>query len=362
MTAISADGSLLLNLDPRRRIELEDVDGAVLGLLSRLAEGTRTVEELARAQSSNDQPVTAGELEVILKQFDEWGWLENADARTVLSDHERERFHSNLAFFDAFTTLALDREPIQRRLTQAHVAVLGAGGLGSCVLQSLAGFGIGRLTVVDFDAIELRNFARQFTYFPDQVGESKVDRVADWLRAFHPDAHVVPLRRRIERPEDVSELLPGVDLLVSAIDTPDEIDLWVNQACVAAGVPFIRPGLAYIQGVYWSVDPGISACRFCLELYRQGLATGVDAAVARGEQAMRAQRVNRGIGPVAQVLGGLTALEAVRYLTNITAPVSAGAYRLIDFGGTAEADCDPWPADPSCPVCATAPARRPGPA
>jgi molybdopterin/thiamine biosynthesis adenylyltransferase len=185
-----------------------------------------------------------------------------------------------------------------------------------------------------------------------------VDRVADWLRAFHPDAIVRSIQTKINGPDDVTRLLDGADLLLSAIDTPDEIDLWVNQACVSAGVPFIRAGLAYVRGVYWSVDPGASACRFCLELYRHGLAAGVDSAVARGERVLRARRVNRGIGPVAQVLGGLAALEAVRYLTGIAAPVSAGRYQLIDFAETADTDSDAWPADPSCPVCATAPARR----
>jgi molybdopterin/thiamine biosynthesis adenylyltransferase len=84
----------------------------------------------------------------------------------------------------------------------------------------------------------------------------------------------------------------------------------------------------------------------------------VDADVARAVPLFQAARVNRGVGPVAQVLGGLTALEAVRYLTGMEEPISVGCYRLVDFDGTGEVASDPWPADPACPVCATAPARR----
>lgn len=358
ITAASTGDGLLISLDPRHRVEIADPHGDVRALITLLAEGGRTVEELATCLSHDGRLVTPADARAALAQLDDLGWLEDAGAPPVLNETERDRFHSNLAFFDAYTRLDQGREHVQRRLTEATVVVLGAGGLGSAVLQSLAGFGVGRLTVLDHDVVELRNFARQFTYFPDQIGQPKVECVADWLRAFHPDAAVTPVHAVVRGPDDVAALLDGADLLVSAIDTPDAVDLWVNAACVPAGVPFIRAGLAYVQGLYWSVDPGRSACRHCLELHRARLANGIDAAVAGARPLVQAPPVNRGIGPVAQVLGGLTALEAVRYLTGIAAPISAGTYRLIDFDGDCSTSSDAWPADPDCPVCASAPARR----
>jgi molybdopterin-synthase adenylyltransferase len=141
--------------------------------------------------------------------------------------------------------------------------------------------------------------------------------------------------------------------------SPARVDLWVNKACVAAGVPFIRGGLAYMQGLYWSVDPGRSACRQCLELHRAALAQDVDLRLVTWEQVLRSERVNRGIGPVAQMLGSLVAMEALRYLTGIVSPVSAGTYQLVDFSGDCSISADPWPRDPDCAVCATAPSRAP---
>ena len=69
---------------------------------------------------------------------------------------------------------------------------------------------------------------------------------------------------------------------------------------------------------------------------------------------MRTERVNRGIGPVAQSLGSLVAMEALRYLTGIVEPVSAGRYKLVDFSGDCSTSTDAWPKDPDCSVCATA--------
>lgn len=357
LTAAAGDGSLLVSLDPRHRIELADPHGHVARLLGLLSTGERTADQLATALAVDGRPGDNAGVRAALDQLDALGWLEDAAAPAVLTDTERERYHSNLAFFDAFTDLATPREPIQRRLTDAHVVVLGAGGLGSCVLQSLAGFGVGRLTVLDHDVVELRNFARQFTYFPDQLGQPKVERVADWLRAFHPGIEVDAVHALVTGPDDVTPLLADADLLVSVIDTPDEVDLWVNAACVPAGVPFIRAGLAYVQGLYWSVDPGRGGCRRCLDAHRARLAETTDADVAAARILLQPPPINRGIGPVAQILGGFTALEAVRYLTGIAEPISRSTYRLIDFDGECATSSDSWPADPDCAVCASAPAR-----
>ncbi len=354
-----ADGeSLLLSLDPRTRIELADPTGMIRALLVLLHDGVRTRVELFGALAERWPEVEQSDVDEALASLDGLGWLENAAAPQLLTSYQRERYFSNLAFFDAFTTLERDREEIQSRLIEAHVVVLGAGGLGSSVIQNLVGLGVGKLSLLDFDIVELPNFARQFTYTEAQRGLPKVEQVAEWVRAFDSNVEVTAVNARVQGPDDVRALLPGADLVVSAIDNPDAVDLWVNSACVGAGVPFIRGGLAYMQGLYWSVDPGRSACRECLELHRAGLGQDVDLPLMTWERVLRSERVNRGIGPVAQLLGSLVAMEALRYLTGIVAPVSAGTYQLIDFSGDCSTSTDAWPKDPACTVCATAPPRR----
>ena len=342
---------LVVSVDPGCRTELADPTGQVRTLISLLAEGRRTVPQLAYSLEIPEADVRAA-----LDTFDELGWLEDATAPPLLDDAQRERYSSNLAFFDAFTTLSRHRESPQHRLFEAHVVVLGVGGLGSAVVQHLVGLGIGRLTLVDSDVVELRDFARQFVYTPDQIGFPKVEQVAAWVAAFDPAVEVKTVYARVNGPEDVTALLDDADLVVSAIDQPDDIDLSVNRACVAAGVPFIRGGLAYLQGLYWSVDPGRSACRQCLETYRareveehEGACGGPH--VATWPRILEQRPVNRAIGPVAGMLGAAVAMEALRYLTRIVPPVSAGTHQLIDFSGACEITSDPWLRDPDCAVC-----------
>jgi molybdopterin/thiamine biosynthesis adenylyltransferase len=344
---------LVVSLDPRVRFELADPDGRVARLLALLAEGGRTAEALAV-----ELDVPEPDIRAALDAFDGLGWLHDATARSTLTAAQRERHFSNLAFLEGFSTLTRSSSGMQERVLAAHVVVLGTGGLGAGAVQHLVGLGVGRLTLLDFDVVEARNFARQFTYTPAQLGRSKVAQVAAWAAAFDPAVSVTALHQRVVGPETVAALLDGVDLVVSAIDQPDEVDLWVNEACVAAGVPFIRGGLAYLQGLYWSVDPGVSACRQCLETYRSTEPERDERAqVVSWPLLLRQDQTNRATGPVAGILAGLVSMEALRYLTGFVPPVSAGTYQLVDFTGACEISSDPWPADPHCSVCATAPKR-----
>lgn len=344
---------LVVSVDQRRVVELADPDGRVRRLLELLSEGSRAPDVLARELGVPEDEVSAA-----IGSLDGLGWLEDAEAEPVLDAEVRERHYSNLAFLDGFSTLARTSVSMQQKVFAAHVAVLGVGGLGSGVVQHLAGLGVGRLTLLDFDQVESRNFARQFTYTPAQLGLSKVEQVAAWVAAFAPETVVRALHKRVTGPDVVAGLLPGVDLVIAAIDTPIEVDLWVNQACVAAGVPYIRGGLQYLRGFYWSVDPGHSACNQCLETGRaRQVEREGESAVSTWPHVLDPDQVNRANGPIAGMLSGLVGMEALRYLTGFVPPVSAGVYQLIDFTSACETSTEAWPPDPGCSICATAPER-----
>jgi molybdopterin-synthase adenylyltransferase len=358
LNCLSGPGSLLVSLDPRTRVELADPDGQVLQLLRLLREGTRTRQELHAALSVSWPDLALDDVDEAVRNLDALGWLEDAGAPGRLTDYQRERYFSNLAFFDAFTNLQRHREDFQLALLRSSVLVLGAGGLGSSVLQNLAGLGVGRIKLVDFDRVELKNLARQFTYSEAQIGLPKVEQVAAWLREFNSQIEVDAVEARIESVEDLEPHLGNVDLVVSAIDQPDGIDLIVNEACVVHDVPFIRGGLAFMQGLYWSVDPGSSACRQCLEHHRARLAEDVDAAIVQWPLVLRDERPNRATGPIAQMLGALVAMEAARYLTGFVPPVSAATYHLVDFSTDCSITTDSWQKAAECAVCQSVGLRR----
>ena len=138
INCLADENTLLLSRDPRSRVELDDPEGQTRALLVLLAEGIAHAGELRTALAERWPSIELSEINDALDVLDGLGWLEDAAAPRHLTRRQRQRHFSNLAFFDAFTTLDRGREEIQRELLDAHVVVLGAGGLGSSVIQNLA--------------------------------------------------------------------------------------------------------------------------------------------------------------------------------------------------------------------------------
>lgn len=352
-------GRLRVVYDVRDHFLLADPDGSVEALLRLLAEGGRTVAELAAELARQGRDVPAEDVAAAVQLLDAERLLEDERRLGRLAPAERERYHSNLAFLETFAALRRSREDLQLALRDAHVLVLGTGGLNSNTVPHLCGLGVGRLTLLDRDTVEPRNFARQYLYRHADLGARKVRAAADWVAGFDPSVKVEALDAGVDGPADVTGLLDrfAPDLVMSGIDQPEEVDDWVNAGCVAAGVPYVRGGMWVTQGIVWSVDPGRSGCRACRAEDGEAAAAEESAALALfGTK----PRTNRGIGPVAGLLGALCAFEVLRYLTRFEPPAYAGRPLLIDFAaGCATRQGDPWPRRPGCPVCPAAPAETP---
>ena len=125
----------------------------------------------------------------------------------------------------------------QRRLLAARVAVVGAGGLGSPVLLYLAAAGVGTITVIDDDVVEVTNLQRQVVHSADDVGRPKVDSAVEAVRALNPDCQVVGLAERVTA-ASAERLLAGHDLVLDGSDTFDTRYV-VDAACTALGVPLV---------------------------------------------------------------------------------------------------------------------------
>lgn len=333
---------ITLSPDAGREFVIPDPDGQVRSLLA-LLDGTRTGTEAAAEMRRRWPDLADSDVQDGIRVLDQAGLLEDADAGTELTEWQRERYFSNLAFFSTFATLSRSRYWFQERLRRSHVLLLGVGGLGSTVLYNLAGLGLGRVTILDGDQVELKNLARQFLYGEDVVGRSKVECAAERIGAFNSELHVVPVQARLHGPDDLSGLLDGVDLVVSAVDQPPTVQDWVNEACVAAGVPFVTGGFQSTRGMYYSVVPGQTGCRACMETQRRREVPGDPLEIV--------ERVNRGIGPVASFLSSLVALEALRHLTGFAPPISAGRIWLVDFvQGRTDVGFE-WSRLSGCDVC-----------
>jgi molybdopterin/thiamine biosynthesis adenylyltransferase len=342
---------LVVVCDPSKQIEIEDPDGHVEAILSALSSGPVTLGQLQQRLLKEGVVIGAGELRGALHVFDSIGILLNATGRSMGNVYEDERYRSNLAFFELFSSRARPSVAMQGELADAHVLQLGVGGVGSNVLQHLAGLGVGHLTLLDFDVVEPGNFARQYLFRHQDIGESKVRRAAQWLHEYDPHIQVDVVDCRVTGSDDVAGFLSGVDAVSAAIDTPSEVDLWVNEACIKATVPWVRAGITGSRLGYFSVDPGNSPCYACHRRTVEDAAggSGVDAAATR--LSSRIAERNTAIGPVAGLLGALVAFELLRYLTRFEAPHAAGANIFMDASNRLEQRREAWQADPECGLC-----------
>ncbi|MFI7632785.1 HesA/MoeB/ThiF family protein [Nonomuraea sp. NPDC049400] len=350
-----AGDRLRLVYDPRDQFLLADPDGSVEKLLTLLGEGGRTVEDLADILTADVADVQAA-----VQALNAHGLVEDGDRLGGLDPDEAERHFSNLAFFESFATLDRSRADLRRRLRESHVLVLGTGGLNSTVIPHLAGLGVGRLTLLDRDQVDPRNFARQYLYRWDDIGARKVIRAAEWVRAFDPAIEVDTVDMSIDGPGRLAELIDRTrpDVVAAGIDQPADVDLWVNQACVRHGVPFVRGGFLVTTGAVWSVDPGVSACRACVPADPVDVTayTDPDEKTLNAISAMRLHlsrpQLNRGIGPVVGLLGSYAAFEVLRYLTRFEPPAHAGRPLVLDFAhGCVANHPDEWQRNPACAVC-----------
>ena len=134
----------------------------------------------------------------------------------------------------------------QVRLSQARVAVMGLGGIGSPALQYLAASGIGRLTLVDNDVVDLSNLQRQTIFTIRDVGHGKAVSARRWLANFDDSLTVDVSDARITA-DNVAGLIAGCDLVLDGTDN-FATRLAVSDACVSAGIPLLSAAVGRFQG------------------------------------------------------------------------------------------------------------------
>lgn len=331
---------------------LDDDDGSVTALLQVLAQGSHTVAELPAVMRQRGFEVSEAEMASAVDALDEVGVLLRADSDDELDAATRRRHESNLRFYDLFAGLDRTGSDFHRAMAAADVLLLGAGGMGSGVLQSLIGLGVGRVRLVDFDVVEEKNLARQFAYGRADVGRTKVDAARDWANRYSPGTTVVDaVHERVSDVASLTRLGTGASLVVCAIDSPNDVHLLVNEACFELDVPYVTGGLQYSTMFYWSVEPGVSPCRLCLELDREDEGETMPELTERSV-VLPAGRVNRATGPIAQLLAGFVTLEAGRYLTRTDPPVAAGIYHTVELADGMRTSQAAWTRNPRCPLCA----------
>ena len=204
----------------------------------------------------------------------------------------------------------------QQRLLAAHVLVIGAGGLGSPVALYLATAGVGTLTIVDDDSVDLTNLQRQIVHSVDRIGRSKAESAAQTLAAINPEVRVHALRERADA-RRLLELVAAADLVVDCSDNFATRHT-VNAACVAHAKPLVSGAAIGFDGqisVYDTRDPE-RPCYACL--------FPPDAVF----EEMRCATMGV-FAPLVGIIGSVQAAEALKLLAGVGTSL-AGRLQMLD--------------------------------
>lgn len=226
----------------------------------------------------------------------------------------------------------------QRTLLDSHVTLIGTGGIGSPAIQYLAAAGVGRLTVIDDDHVELSNLQRQTLFGMADIGTAKVEAAASAIERLNPDVRILPRMARIG-PENAAALIAGADVIIDGSDN-FATRLAVADAAHAAGITLVSAAIGQFEGQI-GVFRGWEADKPCYRCFVGGNPDRAEASCA--EQGV--------MGAMTGVVGSLAALEAIRVLVPFGTD-SAGKLLLLDaldlrFRTIA------LPKDPGCPACSS---------
>ena len=224
----------------------------------------------------------------------------------------------------------------QARLLKSRVAVIGAGGIGSPVIQYLAAAGVGRLTIIDDDAVSLSNLQRQVLFGTDEVGHVKVDAAARAVARINPDVAVMPVEARITA-GNAEAMLVGHDVILDGCDN-FTTRLAVADAALALHIPLVSAAVGQFEGQI-ATFRGWEADKPCYRCF-------VGADPAREDASCADQGV---VGALTGVIGSWGALEALRELVRFGED-AAGRLALFD-ALTMRVKTLSLPKDPACPAC-----------
>lgn len=224
----------------------------------------------------------------------------------------------------------------QKALKAASAAVIGAGGIGSSVIPALAGAGVGRLTIVDCDTVDLSNLHRQPLYREADAGRPKAALAADVARAINGFVEVVPIEQRIDH-DNAAELLGGHALVIDGSDN-FATRLAVSDACVALGIPLISAAAMMFQG-----QVGLFAARPCYRCF-VGDAFDSDDCDTCAERGVT--------GALTAAVGGMATMLALNLIVGIGRD-HRGEIHLFD-GERLNWRTMVIPADPACRACGSA--------
>ena len=224
----------------------------------------------------------------------------------------------------------------QQQLQDAHVVIIGMGGLGSPAALYLAASGVGTLTLVDFDTVDSSNLQRQIIHRSNNIGTSKVISAKETLLAINPETRIHCIDKRLTA-DELEALISNVTCVIDASDN-FKTRFLINNACVSQKTALISAAAIQYEGQISVFDlrREDSACYACL--YNED-----------GAEENTNCSDNGILAPVVGILGSMQALEAIKLICNIGETLQ---HRLLIFDAlTLQWRTMKLKKDTNCPVC-----------
>lgn len=226
----------------------------------------------------------------------------------------------------------------QRRLLDARVLVVGAGGLGSPLILYLAAAGVGTIGVVDDDTVSLSNLQRQIAHGTERIGMAKTSSAAQAVRSINPDVHLVEHRARLG-PANAMELIGAYDLVADGSDNFPTRFL-VNDAARLAGKPLVSAAMLRFEGQLSTFKSHLGEPHPCYRcIFRE--APPPDLVPSCSEAGI--------LGALAGTMGSLQATEVLKELLGLGESMSG---RLLIYDALQPTfRIVRVRRDPGCPLC-----------
>jgi len=222
----------------------------------------------------------------------------------------------------------------QRKLMQAKVLIVGAGGLGSPIALYLAAAGVGTLGIVDFDVVDLSNLQRQLLHQTDDVGKPKVQSAMETIAAYNPEVTVIPHEVPLTS-ENALDIIPSYDIIVNGADNFATRYL-VNDASYLSGKPLVDGSILLFDGQATTFIPG-QGCYRCL--FPEPPPPGLVPSCAEAGV----------LGALCATIGSIQATEVLKLILGIGESLSG---RLVLYDALAmEMRQVKIRRNPNCPLC-----------
>ena len=218
----------------------------------------------------------------------------------------------------------------QGKLRDAHVLVVGVGGLGCAASMYLTYAGVGHITIIDNDSVELSNLNRQILHWEKDIGKKKPVSAANKLRRINNSIQITSLCKKVTE-DNADQIIRGADVVIDGLDN-FQARFVLNAACIRQRVPFIHAGVNGLVGQITTIIPGKTPCLACI--YSTPPASEGTIPV---------------FGVTPALIASLQVMEAIKLIAGFGETLEG---RMLYFNGeTMEFACEDLVKNPNCSVC-----------